>query len=154
MKTPTIGYEDDTTLARSEIARLQLVEAVSLFVAAKFLPALTLAGAAEEILGKLLLLRSELPVVKKSAQAIVQLREKTGLSIMDGKSEKELIGQWNAARNLAKHLVGPESESITLNLCDEAYWMVRRALENAAKLQINIENSNEFENWFIINIAT
>jgi hypothetical protein len=154
MSTPTIGYEDDTTLPRSEVARLQLAEAITLFGAEKFLPALTLAGAAEEILGKLLLRQSELPIVKESAQAIVQLREKTGLSIMDGKSEKELIDQWNAARNMVKHLVSPEDESITLNLCDEAYWMIRRALENTDKLRINVENRNDFENWLIINVAT
>ena len=151
MSTPTIGYEDNTTLHRGEVARLQLVEAITLFVAEKFLAALTLAGAAEEILGKLLVRQSVLPVVKESAQAIAQLREKTGLSVMDGKSEKELIDEWNAARNMAKHLMSPESESITLNLCDEAYWMIRRALENAEKLRISIENSRDFENWFIIN---
>ena len=44
-----------------------------------------------------------------------------------------------------------ENESITLNLCDEAYWMIRRALENAEKLHISIENSHDFENWFVIN---
>ena len=151
MSTPTIGYEDDTTLPRSEVARLQLVEAITLFVAEKFLAALTLAGAVEEILGKLLVRQSVLPVVKESAQANAQLREKTGLSAMDGKSEKELIEEWNAARNMAKHLMSPEDESVTLNLCDEAYWMIRRALENAEKLHISIENSHDFENWFIIN---
>jgi hypothetical protein len=154
MSTPTIGYEDDTTLSRSEVARLQLVEAIRLFVDEKFLVALTLAGAAEEILGKLLARDGTLPIVKESAQAISQLREKTGLSIMDGKSEKELIDEWNAARNMVKHLVNPEDESITLNLCDEAYWMIRRALENAKTLRIDIENRDDFENWFIINVAT
>lgn len=153
MRTPTIGYENDTTLSRSEVARLQLVEAITLFVAKKFLPALTLAGAAEEILGKLLVRQSALPAVRESAQAIVQLREKTGLSVMAGQSEKELIDQWNIMRNMLKHLVSPEDESITLNLCDGAYWMIRRALENAEKLRITVENRDAFENWFIINVA-
>ncbi len=154
MSNPTIGYEEDTTLSRNEVARQQLVLAIELFIAEKFLAALTLAGASEEILGKLLVRQAATPVVKESAKAIAHLREKTGVSIMGGKSEKGLIDDWNIARNAAKHLVNPEEESITLNLCDEAYWMIRRALDNAEKLLLKIENRDHFENWFIINIAT
>lgn len=154
MTTASLGYEYKSTLTKSEVARIQLIEAIALFVTEKFLSAITLAGAAEEILGKLLVRQLKKPVVKESAKAIQQLREKTGLSIMDGKSEKELIDQWNAARNIVKHLIGPEDEPVTLNLCDEAYWMIRRALANAHKLHISISNENDFENWLIINIST
>lgn len=154
MKTPTIGYENDTTLYRSEVARVQLVEAIALFVDTKFLAALTLAGAAEEILGKLVVRQAKLPVIREAAQAIARLRDATGLFIMEGKPEKELIDGWNAGRNTAKHLVAPEEDMVTLNLCDEAYWMIGRALQNATNLHICIENQNEFDNWFIINVAT
>ena len=152
--TPSLGYEDETSLPKSEVARVQLVEAIALFVSEKFLPAVTLAGAAEEILGKLLMRQSALSVVKESVQAIEQLREKTGLSIMGGKNERELIDQWNAARNTVKHLIGPEEEPVTLNFCDEAYWMIRRALANADKLHISISNRDAFENWVIANVAS
>src|SRR5436309_1178779 len=101
---PSLGYEEDSTLHKSEVARLQLVEAIRLFVEDKFLAALTLAGAAEEILGKLLARRGELPIVKRSAQAIAELRDQIGLSVMNGKSEGKVIDDWNAARNTAKHL--------------------------------------------------
>ena len=151
MGTPTIGYEEDSTFSRSDVARLQLVEAIRLFVDEKFLAALTLAGAAEEILGKLLAHQGGTPVIKESAQAIEELRNKTGLSVMDGKSEKQLIDEWNAARNMVKHLVNPESETVTLNCCDEAYWMIRRGLENACMVGIEIENRDDFDSWFIIN---
>lgn len=153
MNTPSIGYEDDTTLTKSEAATLQLDEAITLFVSGRFLPAITLAGAAEEILGKLLARRSELPAVKDSTRAIEQLRAKTGLALVGSKTEKEIIDTWNAPRNLLKHLVGPEDEPITLNLCDEAYWMIRRALANAEKLNLPVENVQDFENWFIVNVA-
>ena len=150
---PSLGFQEETTLHKSEVARLQLIEAIALFVVEKFLPAITLAGAAEEILGKLLLRQSALPVVKESTQAIKQLQEKTGLSIMGGKSEREIIDQWNAARNAVKHLIGPEDEPVKLNLCDEAYWMICRALANADKLNISISNKDDFENWVIINVC-
>ena len=49
--TPSLGYQQSTTIRKSDLARLQLAEAISLFVVERFLPAITLAGAAEEIGG-------------------------------------------------------------------------------------------------------
>jgi len=82
------------------------------------------------------------------------LREVTGLAVMGGKTEKQLIDDWNIARNSAKHLVGPEKELLTIYLCDEAYWMIRRALANAVNLNIEIPTRDEFDNWLVINVAT
>lgn len=151
MKPPSLGYEDDTTLTKCEVAQIQLVEAISLFIARRFIPAVTLAGSAEEILGNLLVRRSELPVIKESTKAIEVLRQRTGLA-MGMKSEKEMIDGWNATRNSMKHLGNLEDDPITFNLCDEAYWMIRRALANAQKLQVSISNAQDYENWVIINI--
>ena len=53
MAIPSLVYEDDTTPSRIQVAETQLVEAINLFIAEKFLCAITLSGAAEEILGKL-----------------------------------------------------------------------------------------------------
>jgi hypothetical protein len=152
MTTPTLGFEDDTTLSKPQIALIQLNEAISLFTQERFLSALTLAGAAEEILGKLLIRRGELPAVKESTAAIERLRAETGLTVMGEASEREMIDAWNQARNTAKHLVGPEGESVTLNLCDEAYWMIRRALANAEKLGLQVAGAQDFENWVVINV--
>lgn len=153
MRVPTIGFEEPTTLTKSEIALQQLCEAISLFTACKFLPAVTLAGAAEEIFGKLLVRQSKQPVVKESAQAILELQDKLGLVSLQQASEKELIDQWNAAKNTAKHLGGAEDEPVTLNLCDEAYWMIKRDLHNAELLGVQVPNKIEFENWFIIHVG-
>lgn len=154
MSAPSLGYEENTTLLRSEVAQVQLVSAIELFVEGRFLPALTLAGAAEEVLGKLLTRRSILPVVKESVQAIKDLRERTGLAVMGNRSESELISHWNTARNSAKHLNQADDETLTLNLCDEAYWMIRRALENAERLGVLVPNKVDFENWVIVNVAS
>src|SRR5712691_482706 len=154
MSAPSLGYESNTILAKAAIAQTQLVEAIAQFVAIRFLCAITLAGAAEEVLGKLLLRKSELPVIRESLQTIHDICEKTGLTVVAGKSDKEIIDEWNATRNALKHLVAPEEEFITINLCDEAYWMIKRALSNAHKLQIPIENEQDFENWVVINVNT
>lgn len=152
MTTPTLGFEEDTTLSNAQVAIVQLNEAISLFTRERFLAALTLAGAAEEILGKLLIRRGELPVIKASTAAIKRLRAETGLSVMGEASEREMVDAWNQARNNAKHLTRPEGDSVTLNLCDEAYWMLRRALANSEKLGLHVTGTQDLENWVVINV--
>lgn len=149
---PSLGYEDDTTLSKISIAQTQLVEAINLFVSEKFICAVTLAGAAEEILGKLIEKKKELPVIRESLQHIRDLQEKSGLNITNGRSDKQFVDEWNEVRNSLKHLVSPDADSISINLCDGAYWIIKRALANAKKLSVPIENEIEFENWVIINV--
>ncbi len=152
MTNPTLGFESDSSLSKQEVALIQLNDAIALFTQRRFLAALTLAGAAEEILGKLLVRKGELPTVKESTAAIERLRTETGLRIGGDSSERELIDGWNQARNAAKHLVGAEDQPLTLNLCDEAYWMVRRAIANAEKLGQSVAAAQDFENWVIVNV--
>ncbi len=152
MPTPTLGYKDDTKIAKSEIAKTQLNEAILLFLAGKFLCAITLAGAAEEIFARLLNARGEQSVVETSFQAIQKLREQIGLSVMGGRPKNEIFNEWNTARNTLKHHGKEGEEAITINLFDEAYWMIKRALANAAKLEVSIHSELDFENWVIINI--
>ena len=152
MTVPTIGFEPDTILSKPEIAISQLNEAISMFVQLRFLPAITLAGAAEEILGKLLIRQGVPHVISESVSAIERLRDQTGLHVMADSSGREIIDSWNHARNAAKHLIGPETESITLNLCDEAYWLIRRAIANADKLGLSVAGSQDFENWVLANV--
>lgn len=71
---------------------------------------------------------------------------------MGNRPKNEIFNEWNTVRNALKHH-GKESEDvISLNLFDEAYWMIKRALSNANKLGISIGNELDFENWVIINI--
>jgi hypothetical protein len=150
--TPTLGYEEDTQITKDEIAKVQLTEAISLFLAGKYLCAITLSGAAEEIFARLLNARGEKSIVESSFNAIQSVREKTGFCVMGNRPKNEIFNEWNTARNALKHH-GKESEDvISLNLFDEAYWMIKRALSNANKLSISIGNELDFENWVIINI--
>lgn len=55
-------------------------------------------------------------------------------------------------KNSLKHLVSPDEDSISINLCDGAYWMIKRALANAEKLCLSVENKVEFENWVIMKV--
>lgn len=63
---------------------------------------------------------------------------------------KEIINQWNKTRNALKHLTVDEAAPyLTVNFCDEAYWMIRRSLANAQRLQLTVVTAQEFEEWFI-----
>lgn len=147
-----LGYSEEERFSRSEIAKIQLVKAIELFVAEQFIPSVTLAGAAEEILGKLLQRRGEGPILEESFAKIQGIRDATGLNVMDAKSKKEIIAGWNKARNNLKHQGETDEDFVVLNACDEAYWMIRRALMNAKKLGVAIPNDNDFESWVVINI--
>lgn len=152
MTTQTLGYEEDTRITKDEIAEIQLIEAISLFLAGKYLCAVTLSGAAEEIFARLLNARGEKSIVESSFHAIHSIREKTGLCVVGNRAKNEIFNEWNAARNALKHHEKEAEELIGLNLFDEAYWMIRRALSNAKKLGISIGNELDFDNWVIINI--
>lgn len=149
MPIPTLGYEDDTVISKADIARIQLTEAIAFFTEEKFLCALTLSGAAEEILARLLNSKGEKSVVEESFEKIRNLREATGLAVMDNLPKKKVFNQWNFARNTVKHHNKNDSEMVTVNFFDEGYWMIKRALANASRLGIPIHNELDFESWCI-----
>ena len=148
----TLGFEDDSHISKVEIARTQLVEAINLFLAGKYLCSITLAGAAEEVFARLLNQQGDVSVVEESFQSIQQVQEITGLSVMNGKTKNEIFNTWNSARNTLKHHGKTDDEIVTINLFDEAYWMIKRGIANAEKLVIPINNQIDFENWIIVNI--
>jgi hypothetical protein len=152
MKLPTLGYEEDSLIGKREIATLQLGQAIVLFLVQNFVCAVTLAGASEAVFAGLLEAEGEKSVVEDSTAVIQKIREYTGLAVAEGKKKKELYNEWNSARNKLKHHSNNDEELVSLNLCDEAYWMIRRALVNAEKLSAKIDNQADFENWIIVNI--
>lgn len=152
MHLPTLGFEEDSTIPMHEIARLQLIEAINLFLQGKFLCALTLAGAAEGVLAGLLAVNGLDSVVEESTRKITELIRAIGLQTIRPKKATEYYNQWNKARNSVKHYNKNESEGVTLNQFDEAYWMIERALRNAELASISVTNRDEYRNWIIVNI--
>lgn len=152
MGVPTLGYEDATAISKSEIARIQLERAIGLFLEGDFLCAITLAGAAEAVYAGILEDKGMPSAVEDSVVAIQAIRERTTNSPMEGKLKNQLFNGWNATRNDLKHHGKGKSVVVSVNLFDEAYWMIRRGLENARKLDAPIANEQDFENWIILNI--
>jgi len=150
MKIPTLGYQDDISISKSEIALTQLTESIEQFVSENFICATTLAGASEDILRGLINQKGEKSTVEEAADNVMELREKHGLNAMeDAKKKNDLYNHWNKARNSYKHHGKKDEGVFVTNLFDDAYWMIKRALEKAKKLNIAVKNEIDFENWCI-----
>lgn len=152
MKVPTLGYIEDTKIGKREIASQQLNLAISLFLSQQYICSITLAGASEAVFAGMLSAKSHPSAIEDSTSLIAQIRKRTGLSVAEGKKNNEIYNDWNVARNKLKHHSKGEDEEFTVNLFDEAYWMIMRALSNAEKLGIEIESKSDFDAWVIINI--
>jgi len=112
---------------KTEIAKRQIDTAIDLFLEDKdFVSALTLAGAGEEITGKLL----ERNGAKNSLQKLhVRFKETTGAEIEFG----EFARKTNEARNTLKHAKNAEEDEIEVQRW-EAVQMIMRAMTNYKEL--------------------
>lgn len=148
----SLGYKPDEIISKSDIARSQLVTAIRLFTEEDFLSALTLAGAAEDVLAGLLNIQCKKSIVEESASLIMRLRAETGAKAMGNMTKKQIFNSWNEARNSVKHHSEKDDQDLKINLFDEAYWMITRALANAQRLSLKITNKNDFDNWCILRL--
>lgn len=139
--TLSIGYSKPETISKSDIAIVQLNDAMNLFVDGNFISAITLAGAAEEILGKLLEGKDVLSI---SAELFLTFKSDLNLDLEVGFSRKMLSDNLNFLRNELKHR---GEDVLEVNFCDEAFWMINRALFNAAKLDISVAKKDQFKAW-------
>jgi hypothetical protein len=152
MSAPTLGYQDDCTISKQEIARLQLVEAIDSFLNGKYICSVTLAGAAEGVLAGLLEARGKPSAVEESVSQASAVQKIIGLKGVDLKKDTEHYAVWNKSRNAVKHHKKAEAEQVTFNQFDEAYWMIERALRNAELLAVPISNLDDYRNWIIVNV--
>lgn len=109
---------------KEAIALEQLHCAIELFLGQRFIPAITLAGAAEEIYGKAATLRG-----RRNAQKLVW--EFVFLRKPTGKTEKQVYDACNRVRNGLKH--GAQG-NIEFNPKLDAFLLIARAIENYRRL--------------------
>ena len=130
------------TLSKVDIAKSQLDTAIKLYLDAHDLvSAITLAGAADEILGKLVRGQGELSALDKAVARLCAMYE---TAFSEASDPKRFIDLRNRARNEFKHVgVAPD---VNVDLEIEAVSMLRRAIENYRKLDpIFRENFRSFE---------
>ena len=112
-----------------EIARLQLQTAVELFLSeTNYISAITLAGAAEEIFGKM-----TKPIGKKNALAQrMELAESLNEIFTEFKplSKDDVIKGATRDRNRVKHLDHPKVAGVIFDDKEAAEDLIERAIEN------------------------
>ena len=101
-----------TALSAEAIAEHQLLAAIRLWQDEDYLSSLTLAGAAEEILGKRLRKIGREPSFDQMKSLIVALARQEGDT--DPKLEQTVGAMLNDTRNVLKHYDGDESLSFDL----------------------------------------
>jgi len=126
----------DETLSNLEVAERQLERSVVLFLDEKdYVSSLTLAGAAEEILGKLLNKEGKehwLDSISKGALRALGFRKKTFETPEAKKAKKEIANISNYHKNRMKHY--NDDGTITFAVDIEAADMIDRAISNYFKL--------------------
>lgn len=115
-----------SVLSAEEIAEHQLLAALKLWREEDYLSALTLAGAAEEILGKRLRKLGRERSFDQMKGLIVNLARQEGDH--NPKTDSIVANLLNDTRNLLKHYAG--DESLNLDLREDASDILDRALAN------------------------
>jgi hypothetical protein len=113
-------------LSAEEIAEHQLLMAIRLWREQDYLSALTLAGAAEEILGKRLRRLGREPSFEQLRGLIVALARQEGDTSPD--LERTIGDLLNSTRNELKHYSG--DDSLSFDLREDAHEMLERAVAN------------------------
>jgi hypothetical protein len=122
---------DYVTFSKREIIEVQLRRSIRLYIDEfDYLPALTLAGASEEILGAIIKNSGEKPSIEKKYEVFKKVEESIwGEPAPD---KKYYINAYNLTRNHLKHLVNHEGIAFDPEL--ESRKMIGRALENYSAL--------------------
>ena len=142
----------EASYRRIDLALEQLDVALELFLSKRsMVSALTLAGAAEEILGKTLKLNGRKTTLEFEHSAIEQVE--TFLRRQPF-TWKDFIDEKNRVRNAAKHIGEESGAEIIADLEDEALWMLVRACDNHKRLDLPATSRMaEFEDWFYENVV-
>lgn len=117
-------------VSKVEIARIQIEKAIDLYVVENnFISAITLAGAAEEILGKLLKLQGKSSSYDGIREVLNASHRQLSLQELDSLSFNEIA---NGTRNHLKHLSG--LDYVEKNFKQEACNIIHRAICNYSGL--------------------
>lgn len=111
--------------------------AIQLWHAKQYVSAITLAGAAEEILGKRLRRCGMEPSFDNIKASIIQISRLLGDE--DLKSEKTVADLLNQTKNELKHYAG--DETLSFNLIEDSVELLERAIANYQMLTGTVTDS-------------
>jgi len=130
-----------------DIATCQLETAIRLFFyGGDHYAVLTLAGAADEILGQILKALEKEPALHSFARSYALVMHALYNEQLD---EREIQRQANAARNSVKHFNSFNELTVTFDAREEAVRMISRAIENHKALRLPpSEEIERFEKYY------
>jgi hypothetical protein len=123
-------------LLAEEIAERQLLAAIRLWHEGDYVSAITLAGAAEEILGKRLRKKGKEPSFDNIRSAIMALSKTLGDE--NQKTEKIVADLLNQTKNELKHYSG--DDHLEFDLLEDSIELLERAITNYQMLTGIIHN--------------
>lgn len=137
----------EQTYQRTDLAAEQLDVALALFLDERsYVSVLTLAGAAEEILGNALTHQGKEHSLKYKFDATAPVYQALHREPLVW---RKFADDENRARNAAKHMRLPTDATVTMDLEDAAVWMIVRACDNSNRLGLpQTDRMLTFENWF------
>ncbi len=128
----------NSTLSAKEIAEQQLEMAIQLWHAKQYVSAITLAGAAEEILGKCLRRSGMEPSFDNIKASIIKI-SRLLVGNEDPESEKIVAELFNQTKNELKHYAG--DDSLSFNLIEDSVDLLERAITNYQMLTGTVTDS-------------
>jgi len=144
-----LSFEENVVLKKSEIAMLQLEDAIDLFMSGKRISVITLAGAADGIFAGLLKQSGEISAAEDTWKDIEEVRTKTGMAYAGDRTKKDAFNEWNQHKNQLKHHDKRDEEKLEFSAFDQAYYAIQRANADADKLGLQAQNQQEYEAWVI-----
>ena len=129
---------------KTTLAREQLEDGVALLLSGRYVSALTLLGAAEEVLSRLLEEQGGEHPLEEFWAGINEWNRKHGGNDV---SKKHIHRVFNEPRNSVKHHTPGESHSVALFKVPAAALMARRAATAANALGLKYKNRNQLEEW-------
>ncbi|MDD2700696.1 MAG: hypothetical protein PHH36_05600 [Sideroxydans sp.] len=141
---PNYTYQE--TYSRLELAKEQIEVAIFLFLDHRsYASALTLAGAAEEVIGCELKRKGKKRTLDWKYEQVSEIHRRIHGEELP---RKKFIAEENHVRDALKHFDRTDEPEITCDLQDVSLWMLVRACDNARRLDIEIERFEELNNWF------
>jgi len=142
----------EQTYTRVSLAVEQLDLALMLFLDMRsYVSALTLAGAAEEILGRALVIAGKGNTLRQKYESMATFHEALHRAPLKW---ADFVDGENRARNAVKHLRLAIDETLTVDLEHTALWMIVRACDNFERIGMaRTERMFQFDEWFHVNVA-
>ena len=127
------------------LARQQLEDGIKLFLDGRYISALTLLGAAEEIVARIIEGRTGSHPLEADWERANRIRSHLGHPHI---SKSKLFSAYNAGRNTVKHH-NPKASLVTCHdRFGEAFMMIQRATSCADALGMRYAGRKEYRNWY------